>query len=572
VTRLEAFRSNPTHAVLALLAIAGLVLRGLLVCLPLDRLLGLYLADDAFYYFTMARGMARGGPPALDGETLNNGFHPLWMLVCRLVYAGWPDGDTPIRILLGIGAFMDVGAGVLGFFLVRRVARSGFAALACSALMFLSPWSAVKRLNGLETSLVLLLEMVVLLLLARCLEGGLSRARTILLGAACGLLMLARTDMVILAGPVMAAVLLFAPGPWRGRIAATGAGVAIASALLAPWLLWCWSTFGSVVQVSGEALTLRIVDQFAQETGAAPGSLAGWLRRADLFLGSLGRAAREAGLGRLGFASLALLPLAAALARPRGRPWPRAALPRSAAVLLGVVIAFGIAYLGVHAFGRWSVREWYLAHLLPGVLALLGLGLALLEEGLRARPAPSRALLASVLVLFALAGCWRFARRGGYAGQPALLEMCGRLTGVVAPDERLGAFNAGILSYCAPVPVVNLDGAVNREAYEALGRRALLGYVCRKGVAVVVDQERYVLDRYGRYWEPHRGSPGAWLRPVATVEAPLGPLRAYRIECRAESGRATARGGPDPGGAGPAILAPPCPDRSSDDWPSCGGC
>ena len=35
-------------------------------------------SDDAFYYFQIARNIATGHNVTFDGETLTNGFHPLW--------------------------------------------------------------------------------------------------------------------------------------------------------------------------------------------------------------------------------------------------------------------------------------------------------------------------------------------------------------------------------------------------------------------------------------------------------------------------------------------------------------
>ena len=38
--------------------------------------------DDAYYYFEIARRIADGGGSTFDGLNTNNGYHPLWMLVC----------------------------------------------------------------------------------------------------------------------------------------------------------------------------------------------------------------------------------------------------------------------------------------------------------------------------------------------------------------------------------------------------------------------------------------------------------------------------------------------------------
>ena len=39
------------------------------------------LADDAFYYFQIARHVAQGLGPTFDGLAPTNGFHPLYLLI-----------------------------------------------------------------------------------------------------------------------------------------------------------------------------------------------------------------------------------------------------------------------------------------------------------------------------------------------------------------------------------------------------------------------------------------------------------------------------------------------------------
>mgnify|MGYP001100851924 CR=1 FL=1 len=45
------------------------------------------VADDAFYYFAIARNVAAGLGPTFDGLAATNGFHPLWLLLLTPVFA-----------------------------------------------------------------------------------------------------------------------------------------------------------------------------------------------------------------------------------------------------------------------------------------------------------------------------------------------------------------------------------------------------------------------------------------------------------------------------------------------------
>src|SRR5688572_118407 len=100
-------------AAMVLLAV-GLVLRLANAWTDLDALSLTTLPDDAFYYFGIARQIARGAPPSLDGLNPTNGYHPLWMLLLVPLYryGGWADAvRSPIHTALTFGAVLDVVAG-----------------------------------------------------------------------------------------------------------------------------------------------------------------------------------------------------------------------------------------------------------------------------------------------------------------------------------------------------------------------------------------------------------------------------------------------------------------------------
>lgn len=59
-----------------------------------------------------------------------------------------------------------------------------------------------------------------------------------------------------------------------------------------------------------------------------------------------------------------------------------------------------------------------------------------------------------------------------------------------SPDARVGSFNAGILGCFSGRRVVNLDGAVNADAYRARRRGRLMDSVLSK-------QREYVVDWWG---------------------------------------------------------------------------
>src|SRR6185436_2667256 len=106
------------------LALAGLALRlGLIWTGACD---GAVLADDAYYYFVIARNLAHGLGSTFDGIVPTNGYHPLWMLVLvPLAALTIGAGVSPwvfVHLALSLCALLDVASGVI---LARILERAG---------------------------------------------------------------------------------------------------------------------------------------------------------------------------------------------------------------------------------------------------------------------------------------------------------------------------------------------------------------------------------------------------------------------------------------------------------------
>ena len=84
-----------------------------------------------------------------------------------------------------------------------------------------------------------------------------------------------------------------------------------------------------------------------------------------------------------------------------------------------------------------------------------------------------------------------------------------------APGTVIGSAQTGALGYFAPdLTVVNLDGVVNQEAYEALGRLELGEYLQAQGAQYIVDWPfniGFITRRMGEN------------TPLVAVEAPPHP-------------------------------------------------
>lgn len=110
-------RPLPVFSGLVLLVGGVALLARLRAALPLEA-----YDDDAFYYFQIARHLARGHGSTFDGIHLTNGYHPLWLLLCT-AFAWISESLSSGRlffILLQLTAFASFA---VTFFATRALLR-----------------------------------------------------------------------------------------------------------------------------------------------------------------------------------------------------------------------------------------------------------------------------------------------------------------------------------------------------------------------------------------------------------------------------------------------------------------
>ena len=484
---------------------AGLALRLRLAWQSIDTIVRKTTPDDAYYYLQIARNIAHGHNVTFDGETVTNGFHPLWMMLITPVFFVVDGNNMPVHIILTMGAVLGAATVFLIYVVVQRLTGSAFAALIGAGFYALHPATVADSVNGVESAVTVFMFVVVvwrfLDLLALVDEGtSWSRARSAAFGALAGLMILARTDMSF----VVVAMILFLAirrNP-RDHWAQYGLILGTCALVLLPFVVWSLVANGTVVQVSGIA--------------------SAWLGR-NVYLANHGRAWTTQFGHSLQLTKLALYDNFMHLyVVPRSSPiWPVAALIAFVAVLLTVAPLRGhrtspfrsraavifvpaaglIVAIVFHAGIRWHVRSWYYA---PGGATLamfIGLGVDHVVRESRELVGRFKREQAAFAVLALQAGIavvllafyrpstqerWLF--YSGIQGiQSNILETAYWLDANTPKDARIGAPNAGILGYYSNRTVVNLDGVVNTDALDAIQAGRPGQYVRDKRIEYLVD-------------------------------------------------------------------------------------
>jgi len=408
-----------------------------------------FLADDAFYYFQVARKIAAGLGSTFDGVHATNGYHPLWMLVSTAAFRIFPGPTAPLVALDVLQVLLLFGSAVA---LYRALREIDARAAAFTAVLFLASTDTRGILFlGMESTPAFFFTACLLVIALRG-EGRAfvpanARAAAVQFALLLGLA-LSRLEAGLFAFLWLAAAAMRDArqgGRARGRLAFMAAGLAVAAVAYVSVnlrLVGVPFPISGMVKASGHpsvahlaAIFLRQVQAFAALVGPPkpmPGSA----------------------VVRVVLAVVLLAALAGLLNRLR-RERPELLLP------LVPFLGFGIAFVGVATLVTGGTFPWYFwPALLLGVLATFGLVRAIL----RFRLAPVLLLLVATLSTatgwVAVARTRTLADWGPMPGV-AIDSTVRYLREVVPPGERIAGLSNGMIAYFSGRDQENLDGLVN---------------------------------------------------------------------------------------------------------------
>lgn len=497
-------RNRPFSILVVAIIAAGLALRLAIAWQDLETLALKVVVDDAFYYTLTADRISNGQNISFDGVTLSNGYHPLWLFFLVPLYL-LPGRALPLHLALTASSLFDVAAGALVALAVWKLTENKVAALFALTFYLFIPQNVFASQNGVETSLAAMLVGALLLLLV-----SVWRQRrddwirwSVVTGVLGGLTVLARLESALVFAAVLVLIVIFQSGArrWRAPLAAG----AIAAIVVAPWFLWSLIAVGTVVPVSAEAMTWSWKEYFSAshpDAGFIDEVQQGLSYTKYVLLTRLPDFYFPAKPFAVAFLSGAALLGAHFLLFSRGRLRRRTARQ---ILIAGLPLAAFTAMLLFNSGYRWFVREWYFAWGMPMVALLVGVAFAYLDEAVASSTVLSRLRLRAIaggtrqlLLYSAVVGLLAAAyvspaldtwSAGHYREQREKLQAAQYLKSNTDPDARVASFNAGVIGYFSDRTVINLDGVVNPDAYQALREHRLLDYLRSVDVIYVADRD-----------------------------------------------------------------------------------
>lgn len=485
-----------------------------------------FLYDDSFYAFQIARNIAHGAGATFDGIHATNGFQPLYVAVLvPLFWIARDNATLPIHLALVLSALFTVATAFILHRLVARRASETAATIAAGAWAF-SPIVIRQAANGLETALALFLVAVSVqhyLERVRSVPNP-SRRAFVTLGACLGLAMLARVDVGFLALAMCLDYLVVvrsnlragqADARWRRNL---GTAIAACALVSLPWALYGISAVGSPVSESGRAtryLAIAYAPFFglSSPAGLLEGPDAGFMARHlersirtlkvtpvlhPVFRGTHKLATRlhadEKVANVLGV--FVLVGSVVWWARRRRTERGRSAREFEFLLLFGAMMI--VAY-STYVFGAFFFLRYYYPLYFVGMI-FAGLAIDDVIAWARTRSIPVRRTALAASGVYAAALLY-MGYTSGFRTAPVygFYDAARWVATHTDASETIGVFQGGAIGYLSKRRVVNLDGKVNAEAYDALRAGRLLDYVRTAHIDLVLDSQR-VIDLFLGPW------------------------------------------------------------------------
>lgn len=472
------------------------------VWLPVPKLVTYFLVDDAFYYFKTASNVALGNGPTFDGEHMTNGYHPLWMGIISLVYFFSPNSITlPLHIILTLSVILFFLTSITLWKIILSLTGSYRLSGVLTFLYAINPWNVAVFISGLETPLALFLFTLCFFYLLKLREERDRFRNYFFLGCASGLLILSRLDY----GVFVAVLFLFLCFTikdyfFKKLFFFTLPVIIIAS----PWFLYNYFYFGSFIPASGLSYTLINHSLFFYKERS---TLEIVLWSTYNFLGTIASVLKTIGIPIyfsakdliktiLSGGSVIVLPaLVCFFLYKRDKEkflffFRRMFCSSGMKVLTPFFIGFSLLVF-IHGAVRWSGRIWYFATFQILFVILVSLFINYIPNHIYKKM--GFIIAALVFVFYTLSFKNIFPQ---YPNQREMYEVAIWIRDNLPREARIASFNSGIQGYFSGRFVMNSDGLINNDAYEAMKKNALWEFFKKEKIDYIVDYETVLTYRY----------------------------------------------------------------------------
>ena len=481
-----------------------LILHLFFAWLPLERLEGFTfpwskgpLMDDSYIFFTISRDLADWFSGMLPSLHLTSGFQPLIALLYTPFFQlFWDNKEIPIHCALSLNALLGFFAHISLYCLLRKIVSRAIATFLVSIWIW-SPYVMNQTINGMETTLALLLLLITLQYYWQINDLAQSKNRSwVYLGLLLGIGFWARVDLGLLGVAIVIDQAwqsfrsdepVFPVRMWNIILCSLTALV-----VASPWILFSVITTDNMIPLSGKgvhqitSLTFNYLDP--NHPGFPYMMFVHFAK--EFFLYQPFIALSQHISWQLFITGLGVIGLVLALRNRELR-----ALFRPVWFVQLIILVSYLVFIG----GFWHLNRY----LYPVYTLMLFLHTALLsyfELKLKGRRWILSVLLFSLFIFYAFSYTSEY---HSYLSKPRPSRYFSAVHFVKAripPQVKIGTFQSGALSYWLNNQVINLDGVINREAYLHVKNKTLGTYLEDQKVDYLVE-EKYLFKMWNHYLE-----------------------------------------------------------------------
>ena len=477
------------------------------VWMPIPKLVTYFLVDDAFYYFKTASHISLGNGPTFDGEHMTNGYHPLWMGLLSVIYFFSPDSITlPLHIVLTLSVVLFFLTSIMLWKIIFSLTGSHMLSGVLTFLYAINPWNVGFFISGLETPLALFLFVLCFFCTLKVIEESDVIKNYFFLGCVSSLLILSRLDYGIFVA-VLFVFLCFVvkKNLFKKLLFFTLPVVMIAT----PWFLYNYFYFGSFLPTSGLSYTLinhrlffykerTIVEIILWSTYNLFSTVASILKTIGIPIYFSAKDLMKTALSGGSVFALILLTCLFLYKRKKEKflfSFHQIFCSHGVKVIIPFFIGFSLLVF-IHGAIRWSGRIWYFATF--QILCVVFLSLVL--HSIPARPYLKKIGFTAVILiaLFYFASFKTLFPQ--YSNQREMYEVAIWIKNNLPPNSRIASFNSGIHGYFSNHFVMNSDGLINNDAYEAMKKNTLWDFFKKEKINYIVDYETVLTYRYKSFF------------------------------------------------------------------------
>ncbi|HLE07153.1 MAG TPA: hypothetical protein VI933_00850 [archaeon] len=457
------------------IAILAFVIRLAFSLQSTDVLIEKVIFDDAFYGYSIANNIIHGNGMSLDGKNPTNGLTPMWTLMISPPFI-LNDSDLPVKTSLIIASVLDAISVVLiyslsSFFLKRY-------RIVPSLIYAVNLFVVAQSLNGLEGALQ---TTIILLALNFYFKKDIrSRINFVLFGVISGIAILTRTDLIFLLG----AFLLDSAVRKERGILFSAKLLGFVILIVSPWFIWSYVNLGTIQQSS--ALTVYVhYHGFLEKT---PYGLEDYPKIiSNNFVKTFGAVVHHFGfIYNTGIIVKALSSILVV------------------STLLFMIIKFSrFRIIDIYIFSLlffypvylWGIHIRYFTPIIPLLLIAMTV---LLSELTIFWKRGIHIVLALMIIVIVVNGFFQI--DAGYFPWAKISRInLAWIENYTSPDDVIGSFNSGIISYYSNRSVVNLDGVHNHDAIKAILEKDVGGYMKRRNISYWIDGSYVIKNTFEDY-------------------------------------------------------------------------